>query len=178
MDDKACAILNGANSSMMARITGKSVKEEASRATRTFDIVRWIRARRLQWVGHIIRQELTRRQDNPGDQPRLIYKAIVHMYQHREQGDLLHDIPAHDNWDGLCEQASNRKRWRQLVAALKQDQCTQKSPRLRIEISDKVPGWAPQRCFKHATTIFDKVKGKNDNDLTNTPRSRAAKLFY
>ena len=102
---------------------------------------------------------------------------VVLVFWHREQGDLLHDIPAHDNWDGLCEQANNRKRWRQLVAALKQDQCTQKSPRLRIEISDKVPGWAPQRCFKDATTIFDQTKGKNDNDLTNTPRSRAVKRY-
>ena len=47
LDAKACAMLNGANSRMISHITKKTVREEASRRTRTFDVVRWIRARRL-----------------------------------------------------------------------------------------------------------------------------------
>ena len=39
--------LNGANSQMVSKITGRSVHEEAAEG-KTFDIVRWIRARRLQ----------------------------------------------------------------------------------------------------------------------------------
>ena len=41
------AAFNGANSKMVITITGKSVREEAS-AGKTFDVVMWIRARRLQ----------------------------------------------------------------------------------------------------------------------------------
>ena len=52
---RACAMLNGANSRMVSRITGKSAHEEASKRTLTFDVVASIRARRLQWVGHILR---------------------------------------------------------------------------------------------------------------------------
>ena len=39
--------LNGANSKMVIIITGKTVHEEAS-TDKTFDVVVWIRARRLQ----------------------------------------------------------------------------------------------------------------------------------
>ena len=54
LDATTCAMLNGANSRLITRITGKSIREEASRRTRTFDVVAWIRSRRLQWVGHIL----------------------------------------------------------------------------------------------------------------------------
>ena len=48
-------MLNGANSRMVARITGQTIREESTIGTRTFDLVKWIRARRLKWVGHILR---------------------------------------------------------------------------------------------------------------------------
>ena len=49
-----CAALNGANSSMVSKITGRTIREEAT-AGKTFDLIRWIRARKLQWLGHILR---------------------------------------------------------------------------------------------------------------------------
>ena len=174
LDEKACAILNGANSKMMDRITGKTIRDEASKATRTFDVVSWIRARRLQWVGHILRQEADRRENSPDAQPRLIYSAIVFMYDNEKKGDLLQDIPAHKNWEELITQAKDRARWRRLVKALKQDPLkSPKAPSVCIKISDKAPGWTPQRCFKFATTIFDKKK----TTKTLTPNSRAAKRY-
>ena len=47
--------LNDANTIMVSIITGNSPHGETSPTTRTFDLVRWVRARRLrlQWFGHI-----------------------------------------------------------------------------------------------------------------------------
>ena len=48
LSDEASKTLNGANSQMLSIITSKTPHEEASKDTRTFDLLRWIRARRLQ----------------------------------------------------------------------------------------------------------------------------------
>ena len=107
---RACAMLNGANSRMVSRITGKSAHEEASVRTRTFDVVASIRARRLQWVGHILRTK----SDNDGNH-RMVYKAVRYIYDNRQEGDLLMDAPDTREWDALVKLAADRKRWRQMV---------------------------------------------------------------
>ena len=53
MTRSVAAALNGANSRMVSIITGKTIHEEASNG-KTFDLTMWIRARRLQWLGHIL----------------------------------------------------------------------------------------------------------------------------
>ena len=85
---RACAMLNGANSRMVSRITGKSVHEEASKRTHTFDVVASTRARRLQWVGHILRMK-----SDSKDNHRIVHKAIQYIcvYDNRQEGDLLMD---------------------------------------------------------------------------------------
>ena len=83
LDTRACAMLNGANSRLVSRITRKSAHEEASKRTRTFDVVSWIRARRLQWVGQILRM----------DPSRMVYKAAQHIHENRMEGDLLMEVP-------------------------------------------------------------------------------------
>ena len=40
---------------MLSHITGRSKRQEATAATTSFDIIAWIRSRRLKWVGHILR---------------------------------------------------------------------------------------------------------------------------
>ena len=102
--------LNGANAQMMSVISGKSPHEEASPKTRSFDIVRWVRARRLAWLGHILRLGPDRK----------IKQTVFEMFKDRSEGDLLMDAPQHTTWRHLCTQACDRERWRVRVRAMKQ----------------------------------------------------------
>ena len=103
------------NSRMVAHITGKSVKEEASKDTRTFNVLKWIRARRLQWAGHILRLK----PKNADEKPRMIFTALKYIFDNKKQGDLLMDAPPHNNWEDLLKKAEDRAGWRRLVKALK-----------------------------------------------------------
>ena len=55
MDVKVSKELNDANSQLLCVITCKSPHSESSTDTRTFDLLHWIRARRLECLGHILR---------------------------------------------------------------------------------------------------------------------------
>ena len=55
LDEKTIAMLNGCNARCLSHITHKSVHEEASARTRTYDLVADIRRRRFKWLGHILR---------------------------------------------------------------------------------------------------------------------------
>ena len=116
-------MLNGANSRMLARITGQSPHEEASEKTRTFDVVKWIRVRRLQWVGHIARMS----------QDRLVQQALHHIAEHRSEGDLLMDIPRSWAWTDLIQFAADRDRWRRFVRRFKD------GPELEVKINGPLP---------------------------------------
>ena len=85
---------------MMSVITGKMVHEEAS-AGKTFDLVRWIRARRLSWLGHILRMGTERS----------LKRAVFVMYKSPREGDLLMDAPRRDSWRKLTDCAMDRERW-------------------------------------------------------------------
>ena len=74
-------MINGANSRLVSHITGKSTHEEASKRTRTFDLVACVRARRLQWMGHILRM----------DPKRLVHKAVHYLFDNKSEGDILMD---------------------------------------------------------------------------------------
>ena len=55
LDEEARRCINGANAYMLSNITNKTKREEATESTTTFNILAGIRARRLRWVGHILR---------------------------------------------------------------------------------------------------------------------------
>ena len=54
LDAETTASLNGANAACLSRITGRSRHVEASARTRTYDLIRDIRKRRYEWLGHIL----------------------------------------------------------------------------------------------------------------------------
>ena len=106
--DKDCMrTLNGANSQMLARVTGKSAKSQANSTTAVYDLVKNIRKRRLRWLGDILR----------GDETRLLFEAMrVQFNEHKDgiQGTLFMDAPASDNIEELTLLAQEKIHWKAL----------------------------------------------------------------
>ena len=98
------AKLNGANSKMLARIMGTSVRNEARSATAHFDLVKDVRARRLKWAGGILRM----------DENRLLHKAIEAQIAMGAQGGLLMDAPTGMPLHELRELAKDKTLWKSL----------------------------------------------------------------
>ena len=93
------ALINGVNSQMISVVTGKTPHQETSEDDRTFDLVRWIRARRLQWLGHILRM----------GSERSLKRAVFVMFKSPREGDLMMDAPHHDSWRELMKHAADRE---------------------------------------------------------------------
>ena len=127
LNAEAVKKLNGANAQMMSVISGKTPHQEASPKWRSFDLVRWIRARRLAWLGHILRLGPERK----------IKQAVFEMFKSKTEGDMLMDAPPHQTWRELCSYAVNRDYWRATVRSMKQ-------PRIRVEGPEVIEGgWNP-----------------------------------
>ena len=101
--------INGANSTMLARRTCRSIPTETRPLTTSFNLVKKIRERRLRWVGHIIRA-------GPDS---LMYQTLVTQQIMGHTGNLLMDTPPHNTIDELRPLANDRGRWKALVRQLK-----------------------------------------------------------
>ena len=86
---------------MLARITGQSIREEARRATTSFDLVRQIRVMRLKWLGYILQQ----------DEARLIFQAIEVQYDFYQTGSILMDSPSHKDLQDLIVKVKDTVFW-------------------------------------------------------------------
>ena len=130
-------MINGPNSRMVAN---RTPHEEAIAKSRTFDVVRWIRARRLQWVGHILRMDPVR--------PRMVHKALKHISENRTKGDLLMDVPQQLSWEEMRKLTENRDGWRQRVQSLRN------GSNVTVTMNDSVSGCkAPRRSARHLPPI-------------------------
>ena len=100
--------INGANSMMLARITGRSIPTEARPLTTSYNLVKKIRERRLRWLGHIIR----------AGPESIMYQPLITQHSMGRTGNLLMDVPPHNSIDDLRAIANDRKEWRALVRSL------------------------------------------------------------
>ena len=104
LDTATSKKINGANSVMLARITGRSIPMEARSQTTSFNLVKRIRERRLRWLGHIIRA-------GPDS---IMNQALVVQHSMGHSGNLLMDAPPHDSIDSLRTIANDRAQWKAL----------------------------------------------------------------
>ena len=82
--------------------------QEAVEVT-SLDIIKVLRARRLSYLGHILR----------ANEDRLLHIAIGQMQADQKDGGLLMDAPEHSSIAELIEKAKDRDGWRKLVNDLK-----------------------------------------------------------
>ena len=114
LDDEACRCLNGANAYMHIRYHTHNRQDKAvTTATTTFDNIVWIRARRLRWVGHIMRM-----QQNCNGEERQIKETLKVIFHNRQPGDILMDVNE-TSWEELQKAAADKHRWRARVHSLK-----------------------------------------------------------
>ena len=102
-------MVNGANSVMLSVITGNTPLQEAVAESYSFNLVRAIRARRLQWLGHILRL----------DEERILQRAVKEVYENKSEGDILMDAPKTDSWRELKLWAADRDKWRARVQSVR-----------------------------------------------------------
>ena len=101
--------VNGANSKMVAAITGRPIRDEAKKDGKTYDAVAGIRATRLKWLGCILRM----------DEGRMVHRTAKRLYGKRRDGDILMDAPSTSSWEELVEKAKDEKGWRENVRRIK-----------------------------------------------------------
>ena len=97
-------MIKGANSRMLSRFSGKTIPQEARKATCSFDLLRQIRIRRFKWLDHILR----------AGPSRLTYQAVVEQHRMGLPGNILMDAPPHSCLMDLVLLARDRKSWRAL----------------------------------------------------------------
>ena len=99
LNEETKRALNGANSKMVANITGRLAHDEARSEGKTYDVVTGIRATRMRWLGRILQM----------DDGRMVLQATKTMYENRRDGDLLMDVPETGDWEELRAMATAGK---------------------------------------------------------------------
>ena len=103
--ERACTAVGAWNARRLAVITGREIREEY--LVPSYDLIGAVRARRLKYVGHILRLE----------EGRMLRGAIEEEWRNQKDGcrGLLYDTPIVETFDELVQLASDSKLWRGLV---------------------------------------------------------------
>ena len=109
LTEKNQAKLKGWNARNLAIITGREIAEESSEPT--VDILKMLKARRLRWVGHVLR----------GKETNLVRQVLMEMEQPYSPGSVLMNAPKHESMAELVELANDREGWREIVCGLDSD---------------------------------------------------------
>ena len=107
--DQAVRKINGVNSKMLSLITKRSIHEEAR--TPTFDVVDSIKARRWEYLGHILRM----------DQNRALRRFVTELSPESapyKQGSLMSETPF-QNAAEMIQAAEDRKLWRSMGRSMR-----------------------------------------------------------
>ena len=114
VSDKVIKWVGAWNARRLSFITDREIRDEY--VVPSFDIVARIRARRLTWAGHLLREKDTHL-------PRRV--AIARLQKDLQEHSslsattgLFQDAPDHMSFEELKELAQDRKLWRALVAAI------------------------------------------------------------
>ena len=166
LDKKTCAIINGANAMMLSHITNRPRRDEACKRkhTTTFNIISWIRARRLRWLGHILRLHDA---DKQHSEQRLLFQAVKHIFEHPSEGDLLMDAPV-DQWQELLKQAKDKGKWKKFVEATKQS----KAPAVNTQQREEGPATRSQTAQIRAATAPTATAHTTTNSKCYTKHTR------
>ena len=97
--------INGANSRLLSRFTGKTVQQEARPNTTSLNLIRRIRKLRLRWLGQILRS----------GNHRLIFKAVEAQHKFGMTGGLLMNAPPFVNVQDLIPLANDQEAWCAIV---------------------------------------------------------------
>ena len=105
-------MVNGTNSVILS---GRYHRQHPHPPTRSdsgicsFNLVRAIRARRLQWLGHILRL----------DEERILQRAVKEVYENKSEGNIMMDAPKTDSWREMKIWEADRDKWRARVQSLR-----------------------------------------------------------
>ena len=119
LDPKTQRKLNGINSRLLARVTGRTVRSEAGEPT--LCAVQWARVRRARWLGHILRE----------DDLSLVKAAVIQSHQRGVVGTLIDEAPPFRSIAHLEAMASKKDGWwEQWCKSLDRTVCPTKYPGL------------------------------------------------
>ena len=110
LDRSTTASLRGWCARLISKLTGRSIREECNDPT--YPLIEKVRARRLRWLGHILRSHreyLVRRV--------LVAQCeqVLHAGKEYPVGSIMMDAPPHANMEELTKMAEDRIEWRKLV---------------------------------------------------------------
>ena len=105
LTEKVMRKINGANSRMLARVTGNDVRQEARACTTSYDVIKHIRVMRLKLLQQIL----------CGDQSRMVFKAVEMQSNLNMEGSILMDAPNHVNLQELVSMTKDKSFWREHI---------------------------------------------------------------